>query len=68
MVLFQPASISWSWAVWPRSPALTVGHQKEIERRQSRILVISARSTLVDERRSAVRQSTTSTLQPSVVL
>ncbi len=27
LVLFQPASISCSWAVSPQSPALTVGHQ-----------------------------------------
>ena len=67
VVLFQPASISCSWAVRPQSPALTVGHQNEIEPRQSCMRVMSARSALVDVRRSPVRQSITSTPQPSVV-
>ena len=67
LVLFQPASISCSWAVSPQSPALTVGHQNEIEPRQSCMRVTASRSALVDLRRSPVRQSTTSTPQPSVV-
>ncbi len=67
LVLFQPASISWSWAVSPQSPALTVGHQKLMDPRQSCMRVIASRSALVDERRSPVCQSITSTPQPSVV-
>ena len=67
LVLFQPASISCSWAVSPQSPALTVGHQKLMEPRQSCMRVTASRSALVDERRSPVCQSTTSTPQPSVV-
>ena len=66
-MLFQPASSSWSCAVSPQSPALTVGHQNEMLESASCSRVMSARSAFVDWRRSRVWKSTISTPHPSVV-